>query len=112
MSSVATTSLGISRRKERDKVYPDIPVALLGRLAVDRKYKGQGYGGALIADMSTRLLAISHLIAIHAIVVLPIDPQAVAFYTKFGFRQLHDHEMMFIPIQTIEEAIGIAKGGA
>lgn len=63
--------------------YPSVPVAWLGRLAVDKGYRGQKLGGALLWDGLTR--AIRSEIAVFAMVVDAKDEAAEAFYGHHGF---------------------------
>jgi GNAT superfamily N-acetyltransferase len=63
--------------------YPSVPVALLGRLAVDRDYRGAGLGAALLWDAITK--CIRSEIGVHALVVEAKDDGAVAFYRHFCF---------------------------
>ena len=65
--------------------YPLIPATLLGRLAVDRRYQGQGVGEFLLMDALHRALMQSAEIAAAAVVVDAIDAGAVKFYQHFGF---------------------------
>jgi GNAT superfamily N-acetyltransferase len=65
--------------------YPLIPATLLGRLAVDRRYQGQGIGEFLLMDGLHRVLMQSAEIAAAAVVVDAIDAGAVTFYQHFGF---------------------------
>jgi GNAT superfamily N-acetyltransferase len=71
----------ISRRLPR---YPLIPAALIGRLAVDRRFQGRGLGGALLADALIR--AAKSDPAIFALVVEAKDDSAAAFYRRHLFR--------------------------
>ena len=64
--------------------YP-LPVTLLGRLAVDRRWSGQGLGSALLADVLRRVVRASAALAVYAVVVDAKDEQAQAFYEHFGF---------------------------
>jgi GNAT superfamily N-acetyltransferase len=81
-----------------------VPVILLGRLAVDRKARGQGLGRALLRDALHRSLELSEQIGLFAIEVLAIDEEAMNFYVKYGFVPLADNEQhLFLPIKTIEE---------
>ena len=48
--------------------YP-VPVALIGRLAVDRRWAGQGLGSALLADAFRRVVRVSESLAVYAVVV-------------------------------------------
>ena len=63
--------------------YPSVPVARLGRLAVDQSYRGQKLGGVLLWDAFTR--ALRSEIAVYALVVDAKDEQAEAFYLHYGF---------------------------
>lgn len=60
-----------------------IPVARVGRLAVDKEYQGQGLGGALLFDAIMR--ATQAGIGVYAVVVEAKDEQAADFYEHFGF---------------------------
>jgi len=63
--------------------YPSVPVARLGRLAVDLSYQGRRLGGALVWDAMTR--AMRSEVAVFALVVDAKDDQAEAFYRHHGF---------------------------
>ena len=63
--------------------YPSVPVARLGRLAVDQGYRGRKLGGALLWDAITR--AVRSEIAVFALVVDAKDESAEAFYRHHGF---------------------------
>ena len=63
--------------------YPSVPVARVGRLAVDRAFHGQKLGGALLADAAVR--AARSEVAVVALVVDAKDDAAVAFYRHHGF---------------------------
>ncbi len=84
--------------------YDQIPVILLGRLAVDRRLHGQGWGKTLLADALKKSLEVSqqHIGAV-AVVVDPIDGAAKAFYRQFGFVPLLDSSRMFMGMRQIEK---------
>jgi ribosomal protein S18 acetylase RimI-like enzyme len=84
--------------------YKKLPVTLLGRLARDSKYKGQGVGELLLADAVKRAYQASSTIGSCAIVTDPINEKAVKFYEKFGFIALESGRM-FIPMETIKDSI-------
>ncbi|WP_245595937.1 GNAT family N-acetyltransferase [Gloeobacter kilaueensis] len=68
---------------------PDpIPVAVLGRLAVDRSLEGQGYGKGLVKDAVLRVMQISEVIGVRAILVHAISESVQNFYLKRGFLEL------------------------
>jgi predicted GNAT family N-acyltransferase len=82
--------------------YKHLPATLLGRLAVDVNYKGQGLGSNLLMDALKRSYHNSLQIASMAIIVDPIDHDAFAFYNHFGFIQLPDSGKMFIPMVQLD----------
>ena len=63
--------------------YSSVPVARLGRLAVDQGYRGQKLGAALLWDAVMR--AHRSEVAVFALVVDAKDDQAAAFYRHHGF---------------------------
>ena len=82
--------------------YP-VPVALLGRLGVDRRWVGQGLGRALLIDALRRVHHASDSLAVYAMVVDAKDDRARAFYERFGFIVLPDSATrLFLPMSTLE----------
>ena len=84
--------------------YANLPVTLLGRLAVDKSFQGQGFGSLLLMDALKRSYntAVSSVGSM-AVVVDPIDQKARDFYLKYGFIDLPDSGRMFIPMGTIAQ---------
>ena len=70
-ASIERTSLPttVARRLPR---YP-VPVALIGRLAVDRHWRGRGLGSALLADAFRRIIRAGEALAIHAFIVDAVE---------------------------------------
>lgn len=62
-----------------------VPVALIGRLAVDTSHQEQGIGKHLLQDAVIRIAQASDVIGIRAIVVDALDKQAKDFYEQYGF---------------------------
>lgn len=82
--------------------YPDVPATLIGRLAVDDKYRGQGLGEKLLVDALQRCFVHSSEIASFAVVVDAKDGQAKSFYQKYGFRELPGvPNRLFLPMETV-----------
>lgn len=82
--------------------YPLIPATLLGRLAVDRRHQGKGYGRFLLADALFR--AVSSEIASFAVIVDAKDENARRFYERESFLPFPDQPMkLFRPMADIEE---------
>ncbi len=81
--------------------YPTVPAVRMGRLAIDQAFKGQGLGGALLAD------ALDHAarseIAAFALMVDAKDEAAAAFYRHHGFIALPDSPLtLFLPLATVQ----------
>lgn len=83
------------------KSYTDIPVILVGRLARDKKFKGEGIGESLLLDAFKRCYDVTLNLGCMAVIVDPIDGKAKDFYSKYGFIFLPDSNRMFITMKTI-----------
>ena len=87
--------------------YPQLPVTLLGRLAVDESTRGQGLGEHLLLDALHRSLAHAHQIAAMAVVVDAKDEGAAAFYRHYGFLTLQAQpRRLFVPMATVAQLLG------
>lgn len=84
--------------------YANLPVTLLGRLAIDQSFQNQGLGALLLIDALKRSYhtAIGSVGSM-AVVVDSIDENAHRFYLKYGFIDLPDSKRMFIPMGTIAQ---------
>ena len=66
---------------------PDpVPAILLGRLAVDLRHQGRGFGASLLRDAMLRIARAGGIVGIRAVVVDALDTSARDFYLKHGFR--------------------------
>jgi GNAT superfamily N-acetyltransferase len=102
-NSIPQESTPIQIQKKLPKSYKSIPTILLGRLAVDSRFQGQGVGKLLLIDALKRSYEISKTIGSFAVVVDPIDKGAENFYAKYGFIKLPDSGKMFLPMRTINQ---------
>jgi ribosomal protein S18 acetylase RimI-like enzyme len=95
-ASLLLVDLSASLRKKLPR-YPTVPAVRMGRLAVDQEFKGQGLGGALLADALDR--ACRSEIAAFALLVDAKDSAASAFYQHHGFISLPDSPLtLFLPL--------------
>jgi ribosomal protein S18 acetylase RimI-like enzyme len=77
--------------------YSSFPAVLIGRLAVDRGFRGQGLGGLLIVDAIARAMRAEP--AIFALIVDAKDEVALGFYEHLGFHRFASRPMaLFLPI--------------
>ncbi len=90
-------------QKKFPKSYHSIPTTLIGRLARDQQFKGIRVGEFLLLDALYKCFIASKTVASFAVVVDPIDDEAVSFYQKYGFQSLPDSGRMFLPMKTVEQ---------
>jgi len=102
-SSIPLSSFSEQIKKKLPKSYKSIPTTLLGRLATDKKYQGNGIGKFLLIDALKRSYGISNEIGSFGIIVDPIDDDAKSFYQKYDFIELPDSKKMLIATQTLKE---------
>ncbi len=79
---------------------------LIARLAVDRRYKGKGFGEWLLVDALKKLLKASNTVAF-PLVIVDAKEGAKKFYEKYGFTAFQDSETkLFITIADIRASFG------
>ena len=89
--------------------YDAIPAALIGRLARDKKVRGEGVDDLLLADAVRRVIEAACSLAVFAIVVEATDDKAAAFYRDFGFAPLPNRPLrLFMPASEAAEAVSRA----
>lgn len=81
--SVSCSSLPASLARKLPR-YP-VPVALIGRLGVDKKFQGKGLGSILLADACQKVSQASTVLAVAGIIIAAKDDDAISFYKHFGF---------------------------
>jgi GNAT superfamily N-acetyltransferase len=73
---------------------PDpIPVLVLGRLAIDRRYQNRGLGRALLRDAVLRAVKVAEIAGVVALLVHALSPEARRFYHSCGFVELPSQPM-------------------
>ncbi len=83
-----------------------IPVARIGRLAVDVEHQGKNMGKLLLMDAFERIMEASTSIAAYAIVVDAKNERSKKFYERFGFFSYEENPMsLYIPMQTVEKIL-------
>lgn len=76
---------------------PDpIPMAVLGRLAVDKSHQGRGLGVAALQDAVLRVQQASEIMGIRGILVHALTDDARRFYEKYGFRSAPNAPMTLV----------------
>lgn len=75
-----TAATGKLRRNMPDP----IPMAIVGRLAIDLEFQGKGLGRAMFRDAALRILGAADAIGIRGMLVHAISDEAAAFYQALG----------------------------
>ncbi len=84
--------------------YPQLPVTLLGRLAVDQSMKGRGLGQFLLMDALRRSFEGAAEIGAMAVLVDAKNEAAERFYLGYGFAHLPEQpRRMFLPMRQIAQ---------
>lgn len=89
--------------KKRLPRYP-IPVAQMGRLAVDQSMQGKGLGIDMLIDALARIARVADEVGIHAVEVVAINDAAKQFYLKYGFTELKDDPRhLYLPMKAVKK---------
>ncbi|MGO9547357.1 MAG: GNAT family N-acetyltransferase [Rhodomicrobium sp.] len=75
--------------KPQQRNRPDpVPVTLLGRLAVDKDYRGQGHAKSLLLFALRTSLQAAEIIGSTGVITQPLDDEVRRFYSRWGFQDL------------------------
>lgn len=81
-----------------------VPVALLGRLAVDRRAQGHGLGERLLFDALGRAQQVSSNMGAFAVVVNALNEDVRRFYARYGFQPLRDDSLhLYLSLKEIRK---------
>ena len=95
----ASLPVEVARRLPR---YDALPATLLGRLAVDQRYRGTGLGKTLLLHALRRALDVNNEIAATVVLVDAKDDAARSFYEAHDFSRLLDQPYrLFLPLLAI-----------
>jgi GNAT superfamily N-acetyltransferase len=87
----------------------DLPLILLARLAVDRRFSGRGLGHALVSEALTITLRVADEVGCRCIVT-DAYPDKTGWYARYGFVPLEGAaasgpQKMFLDVRTIRRAM-------
>jgi GNAT superfamily N-acetyltransferase len=88
---------------------PDpVPCLLLGQLAVDQAWSGQGVGTGLVKHALARCVEAAALIGGRALIVNAVDAEAAAFWQRRGFLPSRDDPLiLFRSILDIAASVSV-----
>jgi GNAT superfamily N-acetyltransferase len=81
--------------------YPLVSATLIGRLAIARKYQGQGLGSVLLARALRKAYHNASSIGSSMVVVDATDENVARWYEAHGFIRLPESRRLVIPMRTI-----------
>jgi GNAT superfamily N-acetyltransferase len=92
----------------------DLPLVLLARLAVDRRFAGKGLGHALISEAFSITLRVANEVGCRYIIT-DAYPHRIEWYAKYGFIPIEGAakggpQRMFLDIRTIRAALKAGYG--
>ncbi|MDX8534492.1 GNAT family N-acetyltransferase [Mesorhizobium sp. VK25A] len=103
ISTAMEERIALPSAKLRRGMPDQVPLLLIGRLAVDQTFQGIGLGGDLLSDALRRCLAVSNIAGVRAVVAHAVDDAAVGFYQRHGFLASPLGErVMLLPIETVQ----------
>jgi GNAT superfamily N-acetyltransferase len=84
---------------------PDpIPVVVLGRLAIDRRYQNRRLGRNLLRDANVRALEVARIAGAVALMVHALSDDARRFYLSSGFVPLPSQPMtLYLLLRSLEQ---------
>lgn len=84
--AVGSVSRNVSVSRVRRNMPEPVPIMLLARLAIDRRWHSRGLGRSLLRDAVLRTIQAADIVGIRALMVHAISDDAKRFYQYFGFR--------------------------
>jgi len=77
----------LPRSQQRNRPDP-LPVTLLGQLAVDKDYQGQGHATSLLLFALKTALRAAETVGSVGVIAHPLDDDVRRFYARWGFQDL------------------------
>ena len=104
--SAGSVERGAAPGKVRRNAPDQIPVSIIGRLAVSLDHAGKGLGADLLSDALRRIALASQSIGIGAVLVHAKDDASKRFYLRCAefIEYPEDSRTLFLPIETVVAA--------
>ena len=110
LAPTAVVPTGMPRSIKTGQPPNPVPCLLLGQLATDLEWAGQGIGTGLLAHALTRCVQGARLIGGRALIVNAIDPDAASFWQRRGFLPSKDDQLvLFRSIADIVASLAAAE---
>lgn len=105
LSGGSYAKAAMTSRHKKQVPYRETSCITLGRLAVDQRIAGKGFGTQLVLDALRVAYYAADAVGIYAVMVEAKDEQAAGFYRKMGFiplKTIEDEYKFFFPVAGIE----------
>jgi GNAT superfamily N-acetyltransferase len=108
--SLAAGAIAVSEAPGRvRRNMPDpIPMAVLGRLAIDTQWQSKGLGRLLLRDAVLRTSQAGDIIGVRGILVHALSPAAKRFYEANGFRESPANPMALVA--SLQDVAAVLRG--
>lgn len=107
LSTTKEQRIALPTAKLRRGMPEEVPLLLIGRLAIDVSHQGRGLGGFLLKDALLRCLSTSEIVGARAIATHAIDDDAAQFYKRHDFvPALLGDRTLILPIETLRASLG------
>jgi len=104
--SAGAISHEVAPKARRRNMPNPLPILLLGRLAVDKRYHNQRIGQALLRDAMMRAVSVAGDAGVFALLVHALSDQAKQFYLSRGFVESPLQPMtLLMTIETIRSIL-------
>jgi GNAT superfamily N-acetyltransferase len=101
----------VSRSAKGSQAPPELPVAVLARLAVTKAHQGKRLGPALLKNALMSIVSAAQLVAFRGVVVHAIDDDAMSFYKKYHFQETSGMERrLILPSKDIVASLAKVTG--
>jgi GNAT superfamily N-acetyltransferase len=102
-SLASTEVVGATQGAQALRTVRQVPAIRLGRLAVDRRVQGLGFGETLLMHAVKRCIEVSHSVGAACLIVDAKDESSANFYGKYGFEAYHDDpKKMWLLLRAIQ----------
>jgi GNAT superfamily N-acetyltransferase len=102
ISTAMEQRVALPSARLRRAMLEQVPLLLIGRLAVDRAFQGIGLGSELLSDALRRCLSAAEIAGARAVVAHAIDEDAMRFYQRHGFiLSPLGERVMLLPMETV-----------
>lgn len=94
--------------KPQQRNRPDpLPVTLLGQLAIDKDYQGQGHASSLLFFALKTAVHAAEIVGSMGVITHPLDDGVRGFYTRWGFQDLpfDPRRAMFVRMVDLQKSM-------